>query len=670
MKKEANVSKLYVLNNDKTIFDYGEEYMIPLYQRAFAWEEEQIVQLIEDIYGVDENSDYYIGALIVSKCSERFEVVDGQQRLTTLYLLLNCLDCQTGFTLNFACRDKSNYTLMHISEIIKNDTNRFDLDKVEDNIREGIRVIQQEINKKNSNGEDFDKNKLKENLQKVILYRIEVPENTDLNRYFETMNVRGEQLQQHDILKAKLLNCLDDVAGREREVFAKIWDACSDMNGYVQMNFVSKGNVWRDKVFGEEWGCIPSLEWNDYLHIDDNKVEGENCTILDIISPNFSVQQIDGLTEENEETRFESVIEFPFLLMHALKVFIEINVIKHHISNKKLVDELLDDKKLLGNFESVINNGVTKNGMVLDKKEFAKEFVLCLLRTRWLFDKYFIKREYVNDSMDGKWSLKSLYVSGRGAKRKPYYKNTIFDYERGEEHRKENVEKAILMIQSALRVSYTSSKIMHWITVLLTWLFRKTIGGAEMKSFAIARSVISAEEYLNKIMVFTVLEVRKVFFDACADNVYCMGVNTPRIVFNYLDFWLWLKNIRKYADFTFEFRNSVEHWYPQNPSEGSIPLWKNEVDRFGNLCLVHRNVNSKFSNLSPDAKKSTYGDMIARGSLKLRYMSEATKNSAVWRDEDCAKHEREMIVALKEACCLSMVCDSNNDKDVSKSNNS
>lgn len=649
MGNESKVSKLHVLNGDKTIFDYDEEYIIPLYQRAFAWEEKQIVQLIEDIYEADEDADYYIGSLIVSKFGMRFEVVDGQQRLTTLYLLLNCLGYQTRFSLNFACREKSNYTLANILEIIKNDTNRFDVDKIEDKIREGIRIIQQEINKKNYNGKDLDKNKLKEKLQKVILYRIEVPEKTDLNRYFETMNVRGEQLQQHDILKANLLNYLEDDAGNEREAFAKIWDACSDMNGYVQMNFVSKGNVWRDKVFGEDWGQIPSLNWNDYLNIDDDKENGEKCTILKIIAPDFKLQQFDGMTEDNEETRFESVIDFPFLLMHTLKVFIDVNEIVHQKKDKKIVDELLDDKKLLDNFDSVVKNGTTVNGMALDKKKFAKEFIVCLLRVRWLFDKYVIKREYVDDSEVGKWSLKSLYVSGRGTNRKPYYKNTVFVCEEGKEIPNGST-KAILMLQSALRVSYTSPKIMHWITVLLVWLFKKSIDKSKVESSGHDGNIISGKDYFLKIGAFTSGEVKKVFFDNCTGDIYSMGVNTPRIVFNYLDFWLWYENAKKYDDFTFEFRNSVEHWYPQHPSEGSIPLWKGSVDRFGNLCLVHRNVNSKFSNLSPEAKKSTYGDMIAKGSLKLRYMGEITKNSADWRDEDCSNHEMDMINILKKVC--------------------
>ena len=79
--------------------------------------------------------------------------------------------------------------------------------------------------------------------------------------------------------------------------------------------------------------------------------------------------------------------------------------------------------------------------------------------------------------------------------------------------------------------------------------------------------------------------VREQFFDVCEDGVYAMGVNTPHIVFNYLDYLLWMSEPKKYDDFTFEFRNSVEHWYPQNPSEGTFESWTDGVDQFGNLCI-------------------------------------------------------------------------------------
>ena len=135
-----------------------------------------------------------------------------------------------------------------------------------------------------------------------------------------------------------------------------------------------------------------------------------------------------------------------------------------------------------------------------------------------------------------------------------------------------------------------------------------------------------------------------------------MGVNTPHIVFNYLDYLIWVSDRNKYNDFTFEFRNSVEHWYPQNPSEGTFEQWKDGVDQFGNLCIIQRNVNSKFSNMSPDAKKSTFEKMISKGSLKLRIMSEKTRQmngknaSLCWKERDCEQHGEEMLSMLKRAC--------------------
>ena len=140
------------------------------------------------------------------------------------------------------------------------------------------------------------------------------------------------------------------------------------------------------------------------------------------------------------------------------------------------------------------------------------------------------------------------------------------------------------------------------------------------------------------------------------------------IVFNYLDFLLWNANRKKYDGFVFEFRNSVEHWYPQNPSEGTFESWKDGVDQFGNLCIIQRNVNSKFSNMSPEAKKSTFREMIAKGSIKLRIMSDLTEKngdkpaSLYWKETMYKTHEDEMIAVLKAACGIEE-CSSSDQED-------
>ena len=299
--------------------------------------------------------------------------------------------------------------------------------------------------------------------------------------------------------------------------------------------------------------------------------------------------------------RFESIIEFPYFLIHALKVLIWIKGIRHEDENSAIIPELLDDKKLIDSFKRVINHGVMVGKKIADDKaQFARDYIICLLRTRYLFDKYIVKREYANDNSDGEWSLKSLYVSGQQSKKKPYYRNSRFARS-GEWDRTNNWRNDTnVMLQSALRVSYTSPKVMHWITKLLQWLSEdgcKHTSDEYMAEYDVVTENIAKEA------------VREIFFDVCKDGSYAMGVNTPHIVFNYLDFLIWNSNRNKYDNFTFEFRNSVEHWYPQNPSEGTFEQWKDGVDQFGNLCIIQRNVNSKFSNMSPEAKKSTFKEM-------------------------------------------------------------
>lgn len=636
------VTELHIIGEDNNIFDTDMEYSIPLYQRAYAWEDKQLVQLIEDIQDAADDANYYVGSLIVSLQSGKYEVVDGQQRLTSLYLLLNCLGINVKPTLTFACREKSNYTLRNIEELLLENRSKLDMDRIESSIHRGVKILSHELGKT-----DFDKDAFMKNLSKVIVYRIEVPKNTDLNRYFEIMNTRGAQLEQHDILKATLMSYLNDDA--EKGLFAKIWDACSDMTGYVQMHFISKNNTVREAIFSSEWNQMPPRSWSKYKKImKENVQEATGHSIRDIIDTDFKVEDDEGYVDGDIRVRFESVIEFPYFLIHTLKVFVNLYGVEHENPDAKITDELLDDKKLLDTFNRVVLHGVTAEGHIADnKEEFSRRFIICLLRTRYLFDKYIVKREYANDNTDGEWSLKSLYVSGQQSKKKPYYRNTKFTKSGEWDATNKRRTKTNIMIQSALRVSYTSPKVMHWITKLLTWLSEGNC--KHIKNDDITRY----DEFIEQIAIDAVKEN---FFNVCEDGVCEMGANTPHIVFNYLDYLLWYSNQDKYDDFVFEFRNSIEHWYPQNPSEGTFERWKDGVDQFGNLCIIQRSVNSKFSNMSPEAKKSTFKDMIAKGSIKLRIMSELTEKngdkaaSVYWKETMYKKHEEEMLKYLMDAC--------------------
>ncbi len=604
-----------------TIFcNAKEKYVIPLYQRAYAWTDTEIEQLIDDI--VEHNGDrYYIGSLIVYKRSEEYEVIDGQQRLTTLLLLAIELGLPVKNNLSFACRKRVDDTLSRYidgKEILDDD--------LEQNIVRGRRIIAEKLL-----SDGIDRTVLIHKLAHLKLFRIQVPPRTDLNRYFEIMNIRGEQLEQHDILKASLMSEIGDDA--KRDMFAKIWDACSDMTGYVQMHF---DVPTRNLIFTNSWNWLDE-DFEDWIEENGEWDDEPELTLDEILSPGFKVQYNDGSTDKNERVRFESIIDFPYFLLHVLRVYIDANYIQ--LPDGEELQRLLDDKKLISEFERVLQHGTYgRRRVVVHKEHFAWNFVLCLLKCRFLFDKYIIKREYANESADGEWSLKQMEVSGQESKKKAYFKNTELRDHKEWRTTSETRSKEAIMLQSALRVSYTSPKVMHWITELLIWLYNDKNREKWWKFNSVAEQIAKDA-------------VIEGFFDA---NDLCMGVNTPHIVFNYLDYLLWKDNKRKYADFVFEFRNSVEHWYPQHPSEGTFETWgQDEVDYFGNLCIIQRSVNSRFSNMAPAAKKSTFGQMIRKGSLKLRLMAEMTSSGTdaniKWK-QDYDRHGQEMIVILKNAC--------------------
>ena len=651
-KKRREIDRLTILaGGGKTLFsEVGVRYVIPRYQRAYAWEEKEIEQLIDDI--CDDNDpkrDYYIGSLIVARRKAgdgvEYEVIDGQQRLTTIYLLLQCLldegyfsrgEVSVGEALSFDCRSKSNCTLAYIrSDAQESEGNEELLDQ---SILLAVDIIKKKLAREFGDRVE-DQKKFVDRLKHVVLYRIEVPEHTDLNRYFEIMNTRGEQLEQHDILKARLMNYLDDAC--EREAFARIWEACSDMTGYVQMHFSVED---REKLFVEQWSSLSSEDALRELCKGKRRSEGksEGLDITEIIDSKSKEEDEDGTQEGRDaEARFESIIDFPYFLLHVLRVFCRVKRLS--MDGAEELGSLLDDKLLLKDFDKVIAYCEKRGDKRIKdvKRWFACTFIRFLLRSRFLFDQFVVKREYAGNDQEGVWSLKELCTSGAGYKKKAYYANTRLRYENEWEKTYAPRNKECLMIQSALRVSYTSPKVMHWITELLVWLFNNN--KTERYKLTDEAERIAAEAVKDNFL---------------ATGNYELGVQTPHIVFNYLDYLLWKEGKEKYKDFVFEFRNSVEHWYPQHPSEDTFEVWDG-IDTFGNLCIISRSVNSKFSNLSPASKMDTYRGMVQKGSLKLRKMGEIIDKlrktekpgvaAKLWRQSECAKHEEKMISLLCEA---------------------
>lgn len=565
--------------NLKNIFE--SKYVIPIYQRNYAWESKEIEQLLNDI--CDFLGDkYYLGNLIVDEIEPNvFSVIDGQQRLTTLFLLLTYLQENTLSTnsLRFEARDKSNRTLKELYDKKELKQDEF----YSEEIISGYNTIENFFNTEKINKEEF-KNKL----QKILIIRIQVPKQIDLNHYFEIMNTRGEQLELHEIAKGKILIVIDD---KYKEISALIWDNCSQMDSYIQMNFDKNDRI---KIFGDNWDsfCLNSIK-----EIEKNVKETENNKNFSLFDKleNLVIQKDDKTDKKEENERFESIISFPNFLL----IVNEALALKDNLQGEN--DSSLDDKKFLETLKKHWENS-----------ENAKKFIFNLLKYRFLFDKYIIKREFARDyKEEGKWSLQRLekYKDEKGDK--PNYKLT---------DDKEKTSQLILL-QSALRVTYTSPKTMHWIAKALAELDKNESIDLIKLLEKYACEKIKESDYQNK-----------------------QGFAIDRIVFTYLDYILIRDKKVEMTNFYFQFRNSIEHFYPQNPTDGQTKWEDKDLHSFGNLTLITVSGNSKFSNLLPHAKVTSYESIIKQQSPKLKLMSQENN----WTQETAQKHGKEMLGLLEK----------------------
>lgn len=210
-------------------------YFIPIYQRLFEWDEPRILQLLDDLthsFKKDVNSQYYIGMLT---SNEKNELIDGQQRFTVIMLIGICLyqyaNCWCDFLLTKENR-------MRLSFSARNDDNIYmdalykqkETNYVNINMKRGLDCIEQYVLnnfKSDSERESFAKYVF-EHLS-VFISRLPKQYNAkSLNKYFETMNSTGKNLENHEILK---VNLLKDAHDKVR--LTKIWNAVSDMDQHL-----------------------------------------------------------------------------------------------------------------------------------------------------------------------------------------------------------------------------------------------------------------------------------------------------------------------------------------------------------------------------------------------------------------------------------------------------
>lgn len=644
----------------RDLFSKDDQYVIPIYQRNYAWEQTHLQQLIQDIWDSCDyasNRKYYIGTLVVHETREGYETIDGQQRLTTLNIMLcymqnkleNKKNAFSWFNMNlkYQLRDKATSVLTQLYERGAHfgASNKKDENSEEDT---AIKYMYDEVQPAMENvfGYSFSQNKdafikcynkfKSYLLNHVIIARVSLPADTDLNHYFEIMNTRGEQLEKHEILKARIFDALANDQ-QALDLAELIWQACADMNKYVQMGFAT--TKLRQAIFSSKWDTLKAANFDELLAATAGLTEKENrsaFSIAEALRTSASKGESSDNTEaqSDNESRFSSVINFPNFLLQVLKV----TTLADMPSIPQEDHIPLDDKRLLVTFDPFLKNAT-----------FAKKFLYQLLRLRFLFDKYIIKRERVDNKEDSSWSIRNLRAESPNKQGRnsfvPRYGNTYKD---------DDEQNALVMIQSMFHVSLPSQSYKNWLCAALWYLSKHNDGNGLYDyltdlshAYMLDRFAYPFEEPVDYYTIIfqnrgkavnrcpRILELPR--FDTYVDVFY----------FNYLDMQLWLEYKDKYKwvrNFVFTSRNSVEHFYPQHPDNGAA-LDDDYLHSFGNLCLISRSRNSQLSNKMP-LKKTEFYDDSNIDSIKQAMMMKLCKKDRKWDEDEIDAHAQAMEEVL------------------------
>jgi len=229
----------------KQVFsDTDSYYQIPDYQRPYSWEDEQIEQLWDDLYSAMESNDesYFLGPVILIRTQEGFfEVVDGQQRLTTLTILfcvLRDLYFQKDNTITNAIKSlvDQKYRLNFRDFRLTTQPNL--QNKFEQEILNGVTFPQRELSRRQREESRFlnaalifrDRLKaIKDGevekfveylLNRVILITITCSNQSFAIKLFQVLNARGLDLSPADLIKSYLYSHAED---NKREQFISDW---------------------------------------------------------------------------------------------------------------------------------------------------------------------------------------------------------------------------------------------------------------------------------------------------------------------------------------------------------------------------------------------------------------------------------------------------------------
>lgn len=237
----------------------GLRYEIPKFQRDYSWETEQWDDLWFDLMSLIENEEieHYMGYLVLQTSNNKnFSIIDGQQRLTTMSLLilsvLKCLDDLVNQDLDREDNLVRKETLLnsyigYVNPVTLISDNKIKLNRNSDDYYRQHLVLLKDLPIRNTNSSEkqmrscfewfYDKvrKQFKTGVElasfidtivdKISFTVIEVTDQLNAFKVFETLNARGVQLSSSDLLKNHLFSLVDETNPHVSEIeeLEKLW---------------------------------------------------------------------------------------------------------------------------------------------------------------------------------------------------------------------------------------------------------------------------------------------------------------------------------------------------------------------------------------------------------------------------------------------------------------
>ena len=372
-------------------------FSIPLYQRLFSWGEEQVKGLLFDLKNHfetdnDNGTPYYLGMLSCIISGNHYDLIDGQQRFIVMTLLAIVLRdyykewdgfLDEGKRLRFISRTKDNE---YLAAVIHRQAEVFDPNR---KMKEGIELISDFM------VSEFSSDDLREAFAKSVFHRMsfffsELPPSyannpASLNKYFEAMNAGGKGLEQHEILKVRLMQ------GEEnKEHLTRIWNAVCDLNRPVIKR--DEENLDRHK-YERAIELCRNQRFNEAFNLCESSYDSEdNNEIGDIEAEQQDFKQ--SYTETGER----SLITFPEFLMMVIDIYLNLSGSYTFYRN-----ELLK---------------VYDSHSIPDKQDFYNQ----LLFYRLLLDYYIVYKE--GDEIANKYDI--IFKEGSSAEALKQYQSMLY----------------------------------------------------------------------------------------------------------------------------------------------------------------------------------------------------------------------------------------------------